>query len=201
MWYNVIILSIKPYLHCWLKLCLDMVCPCWIQLIFYLFHLKKIKNKNPALPAPVLFLSFHLEQNSLNKFVCTHCASFSPLSDLLCWSHSLRWPVTAHCKLDDQSHLIFQYISQQLAFPPEPLSSFSFQGTAHACCWSCLSSHPVLISCFIRLISLTSKYWRAPGLSPWLSPWKWNPLSRVWLFVTPWTIQSMDFSRLEYWSG
>ena len=33
--------------------------------------------------------------------------------------------------------------------------------------------------------------------------WKlqWKPLSRVWLFVTPWTIQSMEFSRPEYWSG
>ena len=26
-------------------------------------------------------------------------------------------------------------------------------------------------------------------------------LSRVWLFVTPWTIESMEFSRPEYWSG
>ena len=31
--------------------------------------------------------------------------------------------------------------------------------------------------------------------------WKWKPLSRVWLFVTPWTTQSMEFSRPEYWSG
>ena len=31
--------------------------------------------------------------------------------------------------------------------------------------------------------------------------WKWKSLSRVWLFVTPWTIQSMEFSRPEYWSG
>ena len=29
----------------------------------------------------------------------------------------------------------------------------------------------------------------------------WKLLSCVWLFVTPWTIQSMDFTRLEYWSG
>ena len=27
------------------------------------------------------------------------------------------------------------------------------------------------------------------------------PDSRVGLFVTPWTIQSMEFSRPEYWSG
>ena len=30
---------------------------------------------------------------------------------------------------------------------------------------------------------------------------QWKSLSRVWLFVTPWTIQSMEFSRPEYWSG
>ena len=30
---------------------------------------------------------------------------------------------------------------------------------------------------------------------------KWKSLSHVRLFVTPWTIQSMEFSRAEYWSG
>ena len=30
---------------------------------------------------------------------------------------------------------------------------------------------------------------------------KWKSLSGVQLFVTPWTIQSMEFSRPEYWSG
>ena len=30
---------------------------------------------------------------------------------------------------------------------------------------------------------------------------KWKSLSRVWLFATPWTIQSTEFSRTEYWSG
>ena len=30
---------------------------------------------------------------------------------------------------------------------------------------------------------------------------KWKSLSRVRLFATPWTIQSMEFSRPEYWSG
>ena len=28
---------------------------------------------------------------------------------------------------------------------------------------------------------------------------KWKLLSRLQLFVTPWTIQSMEFSRTEYW--
>ena len=30
---------------------------------------------------------------------------------------------------------------------------------------------------------------------------KWKLLSHVWLFVTPWTIQSMEFSWPEYLSG
>ena len=30
---------------------------------------------------------------------------------------------------------------------------------------------------------------------------KWNSLSQVWLFATPRTIQSMTFSRPEYWNG
>ena len=30
--------------------------------------------------------------------------------------------------------------------------------------------------------------------------WKWKLLSRVRLFATPWTIQSMEFSRPEYWN-
>ena len=30
---------------------------------------------------------------------------------------------------------------------------------------------------------------------------KWKCLSRVWLFATPWTIQSMEFSRPEYRIG
>ena len=31
--------------------------------------------------------------------------------------------------------------------------------------------------------------------------WKWKSLSRVRLFATLWTIQSMEFCRPEYWSG
>ena len=34
-----------------------------------------------------------------------------------------------------------------------------------------------------------------------MARWKWKLISCVWLFVTPWIIQSMKFSRPEYWSG
>ena len=46
--------------------------------------------------------------------------------------------------------------------------------------------------------SLPSELPRKPLNSPEV---KWKSLSRVWLFVTLWTIQSMEFSKPEYWSG
>ena len=30
---------------------------------------------------------------------------------------------------------------------------------------------------------------------------EWKSLSRVWVFATPWTIQSVEFSRPEHWNG
>ena len=35
----------------------------------------------------------------------------------------------------------------------------------------------------------------------YMTSWKLKSLSHVWLFATLWTIQSMEFSRPEYWSG
>ena len=57
----------------------------------------------------------------------------------------------------------------------------------------------------------TAKIWKqrkCPWTDEWtrkwhMYVWKWNWkwLSRVRLFVTAWTTQSMEFSRPEYWSG
>ena len=46
---------------------------------------------------------------------------------------------------------------------------------------------------------LTASPYRLPGGPS--GKGKWKSLSRVWLFATPWAIQSMEFSRPEYWSG
>ena len=45
------------------------------------------------------------------------------------------------------------------------------------------------------------KNWEVQVLFCFPEKWKWKSLSRVWLFATPCTIQSMEFSRPEYWSG
>ena len=34
-----------------------------------------------------------------------------------------------------------------------------------------------------------------------INSWKSKSLIHVWRLVTPWTIQSMEFSRSDYWSG
>ena len=46
----------------------------------------------------------------------------------------------------------------------------------------------------------TTREFLAPSL-PYSIHWKWKSLSRVWLFAIPWTVQSLGFSRPEYWSG
>ena len=45
-----------------------------------------------------------------------------------------------------------------------------------------------------------SLLWTSLVLYIYLALWKWKLLSHDRLFVTTWTIQSMEFSRPEYWS-
>ena len=49
--------------------------------------------------------------------------------------------------------------------------------------WTTISEIPVFPSLFKVVVS------------------EWKSLSRVQLFATPWTLQTMVFSRPEYWSG
>ena len=61
-----------------------------------------------------------------------------------------------------------------------------------------ISSFIVLYSCVrIKLINSFVLLFLPLGSK---EKWKWKSLSRVWLFVTPWTIQSRLYSRPEYWS-
>ena len=66
--------------------------------------------------------------------------------------------------------------------------------------------------CFVRLHNrwketqrehwqmTSSKRGKLGGFHPG-GGWNWKSLSRVRLFAAPWTIQSMEFSRPQYWSG
>ena len=55
-----------------------------------------------------------------------------------------------------------------------------------------------------QLKSLNKRCWsmlHTEVSSSWKKEKKWKSLSCVWSFATPWTVQSMKFSRAEYWSG
>ena len=58
-----------------------------------------------------------------------------------------------------------------------------------------------LLFFFTPRLSLTLLLALGQVQSSFSSKVKWKSLSRVRLFVNPWTIQSMEFSRPEYWSG
>ena len=52
---------------------------------------------------------------------------------------------------------------------------------------------PISLLKRVRILQITDKLT--------FPPLKWKLLSCIQLFVTPWTIQSMEFSRPEHWSG
>ena len=69
------------------------------------------------------------------------------------------------------------------------LYQLSYQGSLKFTWWRCLTTG----SCGVML---NSWVFHRSELK-----WKWKSLSHVWLFEILWTIQSMEFSRPEYWSG
>ena len=64
--------------------------------------------------------------------------------------------------------------------------------------------YPLMVRDYIRFLKggiQKPALWQGNLHSDSSSRGKWKSLSCVRLFVTPWTIQSMEFSRPEYWSG
>ena len=77
---------------------------------------------------------------------------------------------------------------------------------------SLYSHHNMKCTLFIHDTGRKNLYtlWKAMDWPHWfrymLEKWKWNSLSRVRFFATPWTVAqqaplSMEFSRQEYWTG
>ena len=62
-------------------------------------------------------------------------------------------------------------------------------------CWK-IKTNVQTVSFIFTKVSIKKEKKKKPKQS-----WKWKSLSRVRLFATPWTIQSREFSRPEYWSG
>ena len=66
---------------------------------------------------------------------------------------------------------------------------------------SFLVFHFFLLKLIWNLPGIIAECIKAEHQCAYHSKWRWKSLSHVWLFATPWTIQFMEFSRPEYWSG
>ena len=105
------------------------------------------------------------------------------------------------CVIDLESHFI---CSRWSCLPSENLAlwvkiMFPSNGTA-------------IVKCIFAKNGMVGEFWIMKSwhyriiqemnffcLQDW--KWMWKSLSCVQLFATPWTIQSMEISRPEYWSG
>ena len=84
----------------------------------------------------------------------------------------------------------------------------SLQSKYHICTWL-LENHRLTIQTFVSkvmslLFNMLSRFIIAffpKSNHVMLIMCKWKSLSHVRLFATPWPIQSMEFSRPEYWCG
>ena len=97
-------------------------------------------------------------------------------------------------KTPPHMRVVFQqgsFIFVSLSDPhPLPLSLIFSHNTFQ---WSELYWHKI----WSQYISWAALLWCT---LPWVEV-RWKSLSRVQFFGTPWTRESMEFSRLEYWSG
>ena len=75
---------------------------------------------------------------------------------------------------------------------------------AYVCNWpECKPECWLFADALFQVIWIHSQIWEGLVCTylilMWI--WKWKSLSHLWLFATPWTVQSMEFSRPECWSG
>ena len=121
--------------------------------------------------------------------------------------------------------LIWRYLTYYLGFPGDSDDKESTSNVGNLSSISGLGrspggghSNPLQYSCLENPYGQKSLTGYSPwahkesDMTEWLSTaqhidkltcrvsekWKWKLLSRVWLFLTPWTIQSMEFSRPGY---
>ena len=64
-----------------------------------------------------------------------------------------------------------------------------------------LTARTIMLHAVLKSRSLSPSQITSAVIAEMSRPLLWKSLSHVWLFATPWTIQSMEFSRPEYWNG
>ena len=116
------------------------------------------------------------------------CANSCPLSG---WCHPTISPsVSPFSSCPQHFSVLYRELSKRHSCPQMPTS---FRGIGLLVCKQKLGDN--LIGRFYKDLTL----WKRSRLNNICESWK--SLSCVRFFATPWTLQSMEFSRPEYWSG
>ena len=148
-----------------------------------------------------------LTRGGLSKSFLQRCAS--PHLSLCPHEHMRHSPLKFHCPW--WAHKSFKFFKKHFGwfFKADLIKYDLWVGHIDlALIWNIILSSPFHIPHVVYMLMQFSLVPSIP-LHPirfilcWTkrSEVKWKLLSRVRLFATPWTIQSMDFSRPEYWSG
>ena len=107
-------------------------------------------------------------------------------------SHSLRIlrAFSSHLQNRGVANMAVSGLRQELQVFLQPIVCKFFRSLLYSICQA-THWRPAQIQAEKEQISCKSH-------SQWT---EWKLLSCVWLFVTPWTLQFMEFSRPEYWTG
>ena len=155
----------------------------------------------------ILFINkkSNLRNGSEDSRQCQNCSS---KKGSLIKTEKGGWCEVETCTWSSMSHVksgCFARIPRVCANDSVMLPAAKFLGSPLTNDLSQVSGAGTLVSWANTLLLEPRGCWRSQvvGDTCWVewSEVKWKSLSRVWLFVTPWTIQSMEFSRPEYWSG
>ena len=139
-------------------------------------------------PTPGACLNFHWVSDAIQPY-CPLSSSSPPAFNLSQHQGFFKWNSSSH-QVAKLLEFQFQYQSLKWIFKTDLLQNgllnlLAVQGTLK----SLLQHHS----------SKASILWHSAFFI--VHTWKLKLLSRVRLFSTPWTIQSMEFSRPEYCSG
>ena len=182
----VVIWVIKTFLYSSVYSCpLFLIFSASVRSILFLSFIVHVFEWN----VPLVSLIFLKGSLLLFSSISLHCSlekAFLSLLALL-WKSAFRWIYLSFSPLP--LLLFFSQLFENSSVNHFAFLHFFFLGWF----WSvpvvqCYESPSIVLQDMI----ITLIYWCG---------WKWKSLSRVWLFATPWSVQSMELSRPEYWSG
>ena len=132
----------------------------------------------------------------LNLLQCCFCFMFWLFSSFWPWC---MWNLSSRTMIEPTPHALEggpnSWIAREVPGKPIYLSLTCYPSSLWDICWfesdAGLQAEQRVTT---EILKGLPRQRHKLGLSPWDAKWKWKSLSHVCLFVTPWTVQSMEFS-------